>query len=261
MQSATTQRNQIITAWLVSLVIFTFCCAITNSHADESAQELKNELTLVKFNFEQYGLKVDDISKIKELGLYQILSGGNAYYTNGDVKYVIFGHLLNAKAKKDLTKIALDKLASQRLSKLPFQDAIVSGNPKGKHTIIVFTDPDCPYCRQLEPELEKLTDVKVYTFLFPLAQLHPRATDHANAIWCSNNRQNMLRKIMVQDYDATAPANCVSPVQRNIELGASLGVNSTPTIFNINGERWSGAASAQQISQWLTTNASPQAPN
>jgi thiol:disulfide interchange protein DsbC len=58
---------------------------------------------------------------------------------------------------------------------LPLADAIKTVRGKGERVIAVFSDPDCPFCRRLETELDKLDNVTLYTFLYPLEGLHPEA--------------------------------------------------------------------------------------
>jgi len=233
-------------AWIIAMAIIA-CVIPTSSYAGEDCPECE----LIKVKFEKYGATATQVTRNNELGLYEIISGGNAYYTDENVRHLIFGHLLDPVARKDMTKATLDKLSASRLSSLPFNQAIVSGDKNAKKSIIVFTDPDCPYCRRLEPELVKLTGVKIYTFLFPLTQLHPRAMAHSQSIWCAPDKTAKLHDVMLNNADPTPPASCNAPIASNIALGQRLGVTGTPTVFRMDGERWGGAATASQMQAWL----------
>ena len=76
------------------------------------------------------------------------------------------------------------------------EDAIVM-KPKGvqKGSIILFTDPDCPYCRRFEEKVapQLLSNgISIKTILFPLVNLHPEAYSKAKAIWCSPNKESAI---------------------------------------------------------------------
>lgn len=228
---------------LISSIMLSFA---STAYADKCV-----ECDYVKKVFEGYGLSADSVKKIDEMELFEIISQGNVYYTDMNAEYLLYGHLIDPKRKLDLTKVSLDNLARTKLKSLPFKNAIVSGDLKSKNGIIVFTDPDCPYCKRLEPALQQLKGVKVYTFLFPLMQLHPRAKAHSEAIWCSEDREAAMTAVMINNQDLSPPAGCTSPVMDNLRLGQQLGVTGTPTIFRLDGARWSGAPNASQLEAWV----------
>ena len=45
----------------------------------------------------------------------------------------------------------------------------------------------------------------------------------------------------------TAPANCATPIERNLELGKELGLHGTPAIIFSNGYKVMGAYPAEEI--------------
>ncbi len=59
----------------------------------------------------------------------------------------------------------------------------VKGN--GSRKLAMFSDADCPYCKRIEGEIKQLDDVTIYTFLFPIDQLHPDAARKSTLIWCA----------------------------------------------------------------------------
>jgi len=120
---------------------------------------------------------------------------------------------------------------------LPFADAIRTVRGTGQRRIAVFSDPGCPYCRRLEPELATLDDVTIYTFLVPFqGQARPVA------IWCAADRELAWRRFMLEG-DATllaAGSTCDHPLQRNLALAHRLGVQGTPTLVWADGSRTDG---------------------
>ncbi|MDQ6960562.1 MAG: DsbC family protein [Mariprofundaceae bacterium] len=196
--------------------------------------------------------RIDAIRPLADIpGLYEIQSGKNVFYSDATGDHLISGHIFNTRDRKDLTSARLEDINRIDWNILPLKDAIVSGDPRGA-PIAIFTDPDCPYCRRLEHELPKIRGVKVYTFLFPITQLHPKARAKAEAIWCSNNRHKTLQDIMLKGVPLTQIKSsvCKTPIDHNLELAASLGITGTPTLIAHDGRKRAGGMSAEQLMQW-----------
>jgi thiol:disulfide interchange protein DsbC len=124
----------------------------------------------------------------------------------------------------------------------------------GARTFAVFSDPDCPYCRRLETDMKGLTDVTIYTFLMPIASLHPEARTKAIAVWCAQDRIGAWHALMWSEKTPSSPhltGECAHPVDRNVALGERLGITGTPTLIAADGRVLAGAASASQIEAWL----------
>ena len=77
------------------------------------------------------------------------------------------------QTQQDLTQQRIDELNKVNFSELPLKDAIKEVRGKGQRKLVVFSDPDCPYCKKLERDLPRLDNVTIYTFPFPLEGLHP----------------------------------------------------------------------------------------
>lgn len=116
--------------------------------------------------------------------------------------------------------------------------------------LVIFSDPDCPYCKRLEQELPKLNNVTIYTFLFPLEGLHPESAKTARAIWCASDKSAAWRDYMLNNKLPTEQT-CENPIERNIQLGQKLNINGTPTLIAADGRIMPDAGSADQIEKWL----------
>ena len=118
-----------------------------------------------------------------------------------------------------------------------------------KHTLYVFTDPRCPFCKKLEAELVKLKNVRIHTFLTPLTSLHPDAKEVSARIWCSENPAKAFENFMLRGLELKTEAKCATPITQNEKLMTELGIKGTPTLFFENGERVTGALSAEAIEE------------
>ncbi|MEN9905307.1 MAG: hypothetical protein RLZZ555_1872 [Pseudomonadota bacterium] len=183
-------------------------------------------------------------------GLYEVVMGENIAYTDESGRYFIFGHLFDMQQQLDLT--AQRKLDSRK-SEFPAQylaQAIRTVKGDGSRQLAVFSDPDCPYCKQLEAELARLDNVTIHTFLYPLEALHPEARTRSVSVWCAPNRAKAWSDLMLTGRKPRLAA-CDNPVDDNLVLGSRLGVVGTPTLIAADGRILPGSASAEKIDQWL----------
>src|SRR5690606_34858829 len=166
----------------------------------------------------------------------------------------LFGHLFDMKTQRDLTAERKDTLARIDFAALPLTDALKEVRGTGRRRLAIFSDPDCPYCRKLEADIKGLTDVTLYTFLMPVASLHPQARAKAIAVWCAPDPLAAWHALMAGN-DAIAAPNCPHPVDRNVALAERVGISGTPTLVAGDGRIRAGAASVAQLEAWLATTA------
>ena len=205
------------------------------------------------------GTQVTSVAESALPGLFEVVMGRNIAYTDANGRYFLFGHLFDMPAQRDLTAERKDQLQRIDFGALPLTDAIKTVRGNGSRVLAVFSDPDCPYCKRLETELAKVNDVTIYTFLMPLAQLHPNARANAIAVWCAADRVKAWGLLMSRGQTSTN-RTCAHPVDRNVALGERLQINGTPTLIAADGRVMPGAASSEQIEAWLAKNAAPLAP-
>lgn len=186
-------------------------------------------------------------------GLYEVVLSHKIAYTDGTGRYFVYGSVVDMKTNEDLTAARREEASRVDVTKLPLKDAIVRVNGAGHRKIYVFSDPDCPYCRRLEPELDKLEDATIYIFLYPIDVLHPDANRKSQAIWCqpANDKRLEAWHRAVTGAENPTTAGCDNPVKRNAVLGASLGVVGTPTLVAADGRVLPGMLPAPRIEEWL----------
>lgn len=200
--------------------------------------------------------KITAVRESPAKGIYEVVMGRNVAYTDEAGRYMIFGHLYDMKEQKDLTAGVLEALNKVNTSLLPKGDAIKKVQGKGERTLFVFSDPDCPYCKRLEAELAKVDNVTIYTLLYPLDGLHPDARRKAEAIWCAEDRVKAWDAFM-QKGTLPESRSCDNPVDRNVRLGNSLGINGTPTIIFEDGALAPGMLPAAEIERRLAGGGRP----
>lgn len=167
--------------------------------------------------------------------------------------WIFGGVFYDMKNQVDLTS-PMKKLAQMiDVTKLPTENAITREKGKPVNTLYVFTDPRCPFCKKLESELVKLDNVRIHTFLTPLTSLHPDAKEISARILCAKDKAQAFEDFMLQGKEITEPAKCQTTLEANEHLMSELGIKGTPTLFFENGERATGALSAEAIQKKFKT--------
>ncbi|MGD0013084.1 MAG: thioredoxin domain-containing protein [Bryobacteraceae bacterium] len=162
------------------------------------------------------------------------------------------------------------------LAKLKTQFQPSFGTPGAPVVLVLFTDFECPFCREEANMLRQNllsaypTQVRVYFQDYPLAQIHPWALaaalagrcvfrQNAAAFWdyhdwvyeqqaqinAESFRSRLLEWAKGKPIDAVQLARCLdtratqTEVERSVAQGQALQVRSTPTMF-VNGRRLEG---------------------
>lgn len=214
--------------------------------ADEASLKKAIEAAYPKF-------KVESVTKTPYAGLYEVFMGGQIIYTDEKLTFLIAeGHLVDPKTKKDITGERLEELTKIDFSSLPLDQAIKVVKGNGSRKLVVFSDVDCPFCKRLEQnELSNITDVTIYTFLYPIEQLHPDAANKSKSIWCAPNRVKAWNDWIFNNKLPTSTAKCEVPLEKVGELARKYGVSSTPTLFFADGRRLLGAQPYKEIENYL----------
>lgn len=200
-----------------------------------------------------------DIQRSAVSGLWEVWMGANVAYVTDEGRHFIFGHLYDMQTQTDLTAAKKEQMNLQlesakpkiAFADLPLGDAIKTVRGNGDRKLAVFSDPHCPYCRDLEKQLARLDNVTIYTFLYPIASIHPQAADVAQSIWCAKDRGTAWRAFMGAGT-APAPARCSSPIERNVELAGKAGIYGTPFILFSNGDKAAGALDVASLERRLS---------
>lgn len=178
-------------------------------------------------------------------GFYSVSKGSEVVFVRDDMTIMINGDVIDLVGQRSITA-ALKDLNKPKLdvSSLNTQDAIRFG--EGKNKLYIFSDPDCPYCRQLERDLIKLTDTQVFIFPFPLTSIHPNARVIAESIWCSSSRASAWRDYLLLGKKPDFKT-CDNPISRNLALGETYQIQGTPALIFEDGSIVPGAIPLQQI--------------
>jgi len=223
----------------------------------EKAVPLTAEAQSIKKALEQKfpGGDIRGIVKTPYFGLYEVQFDDRVLYTDAKVKYLLVGSVYDTESKTNLTEDRQRKLNRVDFSKLPLDLAIKKVKGTGERQMVVFSDADCPFCAKLEQELKAVDNVTIYTYLFPIDQLHPDAARKSRAIWCAPDRQKAWDAFYESGIVPDNKGDCGDPLAKTAELGARYKVTATPTLIFADGSIVPGAIPAARIDAELTSAA------
>lgn len=225
----------------VSLMTFAFSCFADGASAALLAR-LKEKYPSTNFSA---------VSNSPISGIYEVTMGKNIAYSDASGRYLIIGSMFDMQERADLTAPKREAISRVEWSKLPLSQSITISKGDGSRTFALFTDPECPYCRKIELTLAEMDNYTVHVFPYPIASLHPKATEKAIAVWCAADRRAAWQALMVKGQESP-PINCQNPVAANVQLAASLGITGTPTLIRPDGSLRPGALPREALESWLS---------
>ena len=206
------------------------------------------------------GVRVEAVQPSPLPGFFEVRfttrEGPQIVYTDDEANYILEGSLYDTRKQRNLTEERLRKLSAISFDALPLELAVKAQRGNGKRVLAMFSDPYCPACRQFEQTLAQVDDITIYYFMYPV--IRPELADHSKAVWCSPDRAKAWLDLAARAKPRpAADASCATPVDRVVELGKSLRVTSTPTLFFANGERLRGGLPVAQLRTMLDESARP----
>ena len=197
------------------------------------------------------GVEADKVGKSPIPGLYEVVLGPHVIYMSEDGKHMVQGDVIDVATKQNLTEGPRMQARIDAIQGLGEANMVVFSPAETKHTVTVFTDVDCGYCRKLHSEIKSYTDlgIKVRYVAFPRAGVGSRSYDTLVSVWCADDRQTaMTRAKGGKPIDART---CTNPVRDQFTMGRLLGVNGTPTIITEDGQVMPGYVPAQRLAGML----------
>ena len=197
-------------------------------------------------------IKVEDVRPSPVAGLFEVRSGAEVGYVSTDGRFYLDGDVFDMASKQNLTEDVRREGRLALLAGVKDQDAIIFA-PKGaaKHTVTVFTDVDCVYCRKMHAEIAELNrlGIRVRYLMFPRGGPGSDSWAKAESVWCSADRKDALTR--AKKGEKVESKRCDTHVAEQYQLGREMGVSGTPGIFTDTGEYLAGYASAAYLASYL----------
>ena len=197
--------------------------------------------------------KIDEVTRSAMPGLFEVrVNGTDIFYSDAEGNFLIQGSLIDTRQRRNLTEERIDKLSAVSFDSLPLKDAFTIVRGTGKRKLAVFEDPNCGYCKRFERDLQKVDNVTIHLFLYPI--LGADSTEKSKLIWCTKDPAKAWLDWMVRDQAPSASGGVpcdTAALTRNVELGRKHKISGTPTLLFADGSRVPGAISAAQVEKYL----------
>ena len=194
------------------------------------------------------GVDTTSIATTPLEGLCEIAIGPQIVYVSPDANYLMRGDIIEIVSNVNLTDKRRSTARARVLDGLDKTDMIVFAPADVKHTITVFTDIDCGYCRKLHLEMADLNakGVQVQYLFFPRSGPNTRSWEKAQEVWCSDDRKAALTAAK-RGEDLESAACDQAPVMDQYQMGQMVGLRGTPAIVTESGELISGYLPADSL--------------
>ena len=184
-------------------------------------------------------------------GIYEVMIGPQLYYVSSEGKYLLSGKLFDIASREDLTTPKVTTAKAKAIEGLGEENMVIFSPQEVKHTVTVFTDIDCGYCRKLHNEIDQYNDlgIRVRYLSFPRAGVGSESNKKAVSVWCADDPKKAMT--LAKAGKEVEQKECENPVKAEMELGQVLGVTGTPALFFADGEMLPGYVPAKRLSAYL----------
>jgi thiol:disulfide interchange protein DsbC len=197
---------------------------------------------------------VDSVTPAPVAGISEVLIGTKLFYVTNDGKYIFNGTLIELATRTDLSEKRLTGVRHELMEGVSENDMIIFPADKPRHTLTVFTDIDCGYCRKLHNDIDKYNaeGITVRYMLFPRSGPNTPSYYKAVSVWCSDDRRDALTR--AKAGEEIPRSSCENPVRASMDLGHQLGVSGTPALVLEDGQLLPGYVPAKKLAQVLEQN-------
>lgn len=184
-------------------------------------------------------------------GLMEVRLNNEILYMSDDGRYLLQGRMVDLETQTDLTDAAKTGLRREELANLDPDDFVTFGPEDAEHELLVFTDPDCGYCRRLHEQIAEYNQqgIQVHYLAFPRAGIGSETHEKLVSIWCAEDQQGAMD--MAKAGRTPPKETCDNPVEEQYELGQKLGVTGTPSMVTYAGDLFPGYVPPDQLRQRL----------
>jgi thiol:disulfide interchange protein DsbC len=228
--------------WIVFLVAVAFAPNAFAAEVDEAVVDR------ILANFPDLDPAYISVSPVD--GLYQVLIGTRIAYVSTDGRYLLQGDVFDVVTEENLTETQRMSVRMQALENVGESSMILFEPENVKHTVTVFTDIDCGYCRKLHRQMDDYLarGIRVRYMFFPRSGPDTDSWFKADHVWCAEDRNAALT--LAKNGAEVDAADCgTTPVAQHYELGRSMGINGTPAIIADTGELIPGYVSPDELSE------------
>jgi thiol:disulfide interchange protein DsbC len=216
--------------------------AAADAAADPAIEKVRSSLAMLLPR-----LRPDAIRPAGFLGLYEVAIGTRLIYVSEDGRYLLQGQVIDLETRTPLTEERLQDLKRVAIDGLDESDMIIYGDEKAPHTVTVFTDIDCGYCRKLHAEMDQYNEqgIRIRYLAYPRGGMKSHAARQSVSVWCADDRSAAMTA--AKTGGTVEARDCENPVADHYELGQEFGIRGTPALVLEDGEVLPGYLPAKRL--------------
>jgi thiol:disulfide interchange protein DsbC len=200
-------------------------------------------------------IKIDSIQPAPVKGLFEVMVGTQLMYVTGDGRYFVDGRIVDLTTREDVTEPRLSGARKKLVDDVGEAEMVIfEPSAKAQHTVTVFTDIECGYCRKLHSQIADYgkEGIRVPYMFCPRAGKGSPAYNEAVSVWCAGDSDD--RRTAMTTAKAGKPIDeksCANPVDQHMAVGEELGLRGTPAILTETGEMIPGYVEPKRLAAQL----------
>ena len=237
----------IFTAFAGLLLLTGVAHAESNATVDAATEEkIRSSLSVLL-----PGLVPDTVRPSPVPNLFELTFGPRIVYITADGRYLVQGKLVDLETRTEITDERLSALKQEALDSIG-DDRMITYSPEDpEHTVTIFTDIDCGFCRKLHAEMDQYNKqgIAVRYLFYPRAGIGSDSYKKAVSVWCADDRHAAMDS--AKAGNPVPEKTCENPVEAHYELGQQMRVQGTPAIVLSDGEVVPGYVPAAKLRRAL----------
>ena len=175
------------------------------------------------------------VSETPIAGVLQVQINSDIVYVTSDGKYLLQGQIMDIDSRSNLTDQAKSGIRLGLLTGLNEDEQITFAPEKREHSVLVFTDIDCGYCRKLHNEMAEYNEqgIAIHYMAFPRAGIGSASFDKFVSVWCADDPKAAMT--LAKNGSDPEPQKCPNPIAEQYDLGREVGVTGTPALVTTDG--------------------------
>ena len=230
-------RNNLI---IHSVLVISLMAGTSVLAADGSA-DTELEVVRAKMNALFKEISPENVSRSPVDGWYTVHQGSIVAYVSADGRYLLQGDMIDLDRQVNLTEQTRTESRRKVMSSISDDEVILFSPAEVKHTVTVFTDVDCTYCRKLHGQMDEYlaAGIQIRYLLYPRNGPASRSWNTSEDVWCARDRGKALTAAKLDRSFETNKCDA-SAITRHYTLGQSIGLTGTPAIVFDDGTLLSG---------------------
>ena len=228
--------SQKLLCMLATLVLSLAGSALAYAEDDSELEQIRVK---IDERFDEIGPENVTRSAVNEW--FTVQKGSIVAYISADGRYLLQGDMIDLDRQLNLSEIVRTD-ARRLLMSTVGDDRVITFSPANvKHSVTVFTDVDCTYCRKLHSEIDDYlaNGIEIRYVLYPRNGPASPSWNTSEDVWCANDRNKALTAAKLSRGFETHKCDATT-ISSNYTLGLNVGLTGTPAMVFEDGTLLSG---------------------